>query len=185
VPVEAACDVGCPGCTTRAAYGDWPTEPDRSLRQRVVRAASEGVRGIVFTGASPWSHPSLPAAVREARRLGFATIEVWGPVEPLATLDAGAADKLAGLTHIRAPRLTGAAFAVGSPSADARFATALERLAALLPGCPVELYTPADTPDVSLYQAAGPRAVWAPCQRLPAPLEHAELPVAPPPSGSR
>jgi cyclic pyranopterin phosphate synthase len=158
--VEAACAQGCPGCTTRAAYeGAWPTEPERALRQRLVRAASEGARGVVFAGASPWSHPGLPAVVREARRLGFARIEVWGPIEPLADLEAGAADKLAGLTRIRAPRLTGS---------EAGLAAACARLSQRLPACPVELYEPGDTrPDAPLYQSAGPRSVWASCQRAP------------------
>ncbi|MES2640412.1 MAG: radical SAM protein [Myxococcota bacterium] len=167
--VEAPCVLACPGCATREAYGDaWPSEPERTLRQRVVRAASDGARGIVFAGASPWSHPGLPAVVREARRLGFATIEVWGPIEPLDTLTTAAAERLAGLTRIRAPRLGPEAGA----DAPARFELASARLQALLPACVVELYTPTDTsPDttnVSLYQAAGPRAVWGSCQRIPA-----------------
>lgn len=168
--VEAACALACPGCSTRAAYGAaWPTEPERTLRQRLVRAASDGARGITFAGASPWSHPGLPAVIREARRLGFATIEVWGPIEPLDALTTAAAERLAGLTRIRAPRLGPEA----GPDAAARFTAAAARLQELVPGCVVEHYTPSDaSPDVSprnvsLYQAAGPRAVWGSCQRIP------------------
>jgi hypothetical protein len=135
------------------------------LRQRLVRAASEGARGVVFAGASPWSHPGLPAVVREARRLGFATVEVWGPIQPVADLPASAADKLAGLARVRAPRLGPEA----GPDAAARFEAARAWLAERLPGCAVETYVPDDTSHVShpLYQAAGPAAVWASCQRAP------------------
>jgi hypothetical protein len=97
--------------------------------------------------------------VREARRLGFTRIEVWGPIEPLADLEAGAADKLAGLTRIRAPRL---------PGSEAGLAAAQARLGERLPACPIELYEPGDTrPAAPMYQSAGPRAVWASCQRAP------------------
>jgi hypothetical protein len=155
--VEAACAIGCPGCTVRAAYGDaWPTEPGRTLRRRLVRAASEGSTSVVFAGASPWSHPELPAVVREARRLGFTRIEVWGPLQPLVDLDAGTAEKLAGLTQIRAPRL-------GS------HAEAEAVVRARLPNVALELYEIDTSPDVSMYQASGPAAVWAPCQRWPVP----------------
>ncbi len=164
--VEAACPLACPGCDARAAYGaEWPTEPERALRQRLVRAASEGAAGVVFAGASPWSHPGLPAVIREARRLGFARIEVWGPIEPLDGLPAAAAEKLAGLTRIRAPRLGPEA----GPGAAARFHAAAAWLAEHAPGCAVEVYAPhAERPGLPLYQAAGARAVWAPCQRPPA-----------------
>ncbi len=160
LPVEALCTIGCASCAVRDAYGaEWPTESGRALRQRVVRAASEGVRGLVFTGASPWSHPALPAAIREARRLGLTRIEVWGPIEPLATLDGPTAERLAGLIRIRAPQLQ---------QNIPQFTEARARLAELLPSCPVELYAPSDTPLTDqLYQAAGPRAIWAPCQRTP------------------
>lgn len=164
LPVEAACALACPGCATRDAYGgEWPTEPERALRQRLVRAASEGARGVVFAGASPWSHPGLPAVIREARRLGFVTIEVWGPIEPLDGRFP-APDRLAGLTRVRAPRLGPEA----GPDAAARFERAAAWLRQHVPACEIAPYTPGDTrPDVSLYQAAGPRAVWASCQARP------------------
>lgn len=161
LPVEAACAVGCPACATREAYAKegaaWPTEPERTLRQRLVRAAAEGARAVVFAGASPWSHPGLPGAVREARRLGFERVAVWGPIEPVAALPPAAAEKLAGLTAVRAPVLGG----VPSPA----FAAGRAWLAAHLPACPVETYLPDTPPDTPLYQSAGPRAVWANCQR--------------------
>jgi hypothetical protein len=162
VPVErvflhvgAPCPLSCP-CAARDAHGAaWPLEPERSLRRRLVRAASEGASTVVFAGASPWAHPGLPAVIREARRLGFQGVEVWGPIEPLDGLDAAAADKMVGLTKIRAPRLA---------VAPQRFAEASVRLAALMPGCVVEIYTPTERPAVVLFQAVGASAVWGSCQ---------------------
>ena len=158
--VDAPCPLTC-ACATRDAHGGtWPLEPERTLRQRLVRAASTGASTVVFAGASPWAHPGLPAVIREARRLGFQAVEVWGPIEPLDRLDAATAEKMAGLTKIRAPELA---------EAPHRFAEASARLAALLPGCGVERYAPGGTPTEALFQAVGASAVWGSCQAGPRP----------------
>lgn len=40
------------------------------------RARAVGVRGVVFTGGEATLHPDLPAAIRAARKLGFASIQL-------------------------------------------------------------------------------------------------------------
>lgn len=161
--VQAPCPLTCRTCATRDAFGgSWDIEPERRLRQRLVRAAGEGARRLVFAGASPWAHPGLPAVIREARRIGFAEIEVWGPLEPLAGADAGVADKLAGLTRVRAPVLGEDAGGGDAAALAARW------LGERVPGCVVERYAPdGASPDLPLYQAAGPASVWASCQGPP------------------
>lgn len=142
IEVEAPCSRSCTGCPAPG----WTAETTRRIRQRLVRAAGEGPGQLVFAGGSPWEHPALPEMVREAVRLGFERVEVWGPVHPLAELGAPAARKLDGIAAIRWPRLTDAQ--TGVPGHVDTTARALSRLAELLPGVPVSAYTPGEAPRV-------------------------------------
>lgn len=125
--VIAPCAAGCPGCGARAAWAEagaaWPTESTRTLRRRLVAAAAHHPHTLAFGGPSPWSHPALPELVREATRLRFPHIEVWGPVFPVADLPAAAFEKLAGLHAVVAPAF------VPEGIDPARTARALVRLA--------------------------------------------------------
>ena len=158
LPVIAACDLGCAQCDARDAWPAWPTEPVRALRQRLLRAVGGGAREIVFAGASPWSHPSLPWVVRDAARLGC-IVEVWGPIEPLEPTDP-TLERLAGLRVVRFPLLD------RDPS---RRELVLARLRAALPACRFEAYEPGGTPP-TLHGAEGPARIWGTCRRAaPAP----------------
>lgn len=149
-PVVAPCALRCAGCRTRAAFGaEWPTETTRALRQRLVRAAGESAKTLVFAGASPWSHPALPAMVKEAVRLGWTRIEVWGPVHPVATL--------AGVTHARIPRLRDDDAGPGTEAAQTEGARRLAEA-----GCAVE-WVDAIGAEGDLYRADGAMGVWAGC----------------------
>ena len=159
-PVIAPCALSCPGCHTRAAFGSsWAQETTRALRQRLVRATGEPARALVFAGASPWSHPALPTMVREAARLTYPTIEVWGPLHPLATLDTAIGEKLAGLTGVRVPRLVDGVAGAGTEALEAEGA---RRLREAVPGC-VLTYVDELGEEGTLFRADGPAAVWAGC----------------------
>lgn len=141
LPVPGPCPIGCAGCFVPAMAA----ETGRTLRQRLVRAAREGVTGVAFAGQSPWAHPELPKLIGEADRLGFARIEVWGPILPVD--DAG---RLAPLTRVRVP--------IGPWPDDA-----LARLREVAPGCVIERYPPGRAAG-ALYRADGDAARWAACQ---------------------
>lgn len=162
-PVQAPCTLACAQCAARDAAGPtWQAESGRQLRQRLVRAAGEGKSELVFCGASPWDHPLLPDLVREASRLGFSHVEVWGPIHPLAQLDEATARKLEGLRQLRVPRLENKTARV--ENLEAQTALALTALRSLLPHCSVDFYEvkPIDRP--AFYQSDASRSVWADCQ---------------------
>ncbi len=159
LPVIAPCAATCAGCAARVAWaGAWPTEATRLLRQRLIRAAAEQPATLVFAGPSPWSHPALPELVREAVKLRFPQIEVWGPVFPAADLEASAMEKLAGLTRVVVPRFEPEGV---DPTAAVR---AIARFAAA--GIEV-VHRDAGPPPGDLYGAVGAAAVWAPCAASP------------------
>ncbi len=172
--VEAPCDLGCPRCLAREARrGEWGEEEGRKLRQRLVRAAGEGVREIAFVGGSPWSHPELVSLVWEAERLGFTGIEVWGPLHPLLKTDEVRLRRLAPLTRARVPRFAASEENhdrhVGRKGAWEQGNLAMERLRMWAPRCTIEVYSvdaasspPANRPPP--YLTCGPQAVWPGCE---------------------
>ena len=116
---------------------------------------------------NPWSHPDLPFCIAAARRLGFRTIEVWGPLHPVAALDEAALRKLAALTRVRVPQRLPGDTPPGDPEA------ARQRLRLGAPGVEIAEYRPA-TADTgvpgappgrsTLFEAWGPLAVASACQ---------------------
>ncbi len=138
IEVGAPCSLACAGCGAPGRN----SESTRTIRQRLVRLAGEGPGRLVFAGASPWDHPALPDMVREALRLGFLEVEVWGPLHPLGQLDRGTARKLEGLTALRWPLLD--ASLVGRPGYSEEHERAVSFVRAWLPSVALGAYHPGE-----------------------------------------
>lgn len=160
-PIGAPCTRNCSFCALRPLAGaQWKAESGRELRQRLVRAAGEGPRHLIFAGASCWEHPELPELVREATRLGFAPIEVWAPLYPLSGLEQAAVGKLAGLNRVISPLLSDGEAGAGTEEAEAE---AVRRLRSWLPKLEI-LHAPRGASPSALYRAEGWLGTWAGCQ---------------------
>jgi MoaA/NifB/PqqE/SkfB family radical SAM enzyme len=160
-PIGAPCTRSCSFCAVRPLAGvHWKAESGRKLRQRLVRAAGEGPRHLIFAGASCWEHPELPELIREATRLGFAPIEVWAPLYPLAKLEQASVSKLAGLSRVITPALQDSEAGEGTVEEEAE---ALRRLRSWLPKLEI-LQAPRGASPASLYRAEGWLGNWAGCQ---------------------
>jgi hypothetical protein len=59
-----------------------PESPTRALRMRMVRAAQHGAQTLRIQGAS-LQHPEAHSLLREAQRLSFERVELWGDGRPL------------------------------------------------------------------------------------------------------
>jgi hypothetical protein len=59
-----------------------PESPTRALRMRMVRAAQHGAPTLRIQGAS-LQHPEAHSLLREAQRLSFERVELWGDGRPL------------------------------------------------------------------------------------------------------
>jgi MoaA/NifB/PqqE/SkfB family radical SAM enzyme len=84
-----------------------PADTRRSLRQRLVAAAGDLDRIVVFGGQDPWAHPVLPTLVRDAVKLGFREVGVVGSTTAMDGLDADGWERIEGLSWAE----TGAAVA--------------------------------------------------------------------------
>lgn len=95
------------GCNNRCCFcaqGDkrsrikarTPSEINAILK----KAAAGGIRGVVFTGGEPTLHPGLVGAVKNAKKMGFKTIQVQTNGRRFAYYDYCAGLKKAGVTEM-------------------------------------------------------------------------------------
>jgi MoaA/NifB/PqqE/SkfB family radical SAM enzyme len=71
VEVNRRCNLACGVCSSRGLDSELPLE---EIIRHLRRARAAGVASVRFTGGEPFLHQGLPAALREARRLGFAVL---------------------------------------------------------------------------------------------------------------
>ena len=91
----------------------------KEIKDALSRARGAGASAVVFTGGEPTLHPELSAAVRAAREMGYATVQVQTSGRRLAFPDYCAELKKAGVTEI-SPSLHGSTPAVHEALTHAR-----------------------------------------------------------------
>ncbi len=98
VKVQTACNIRCRYCFIRRAGAD--TFDTAGAKAELARARSGGIDHLILTGGEPTIRRDLPALIAEARRLGFADVQLFSNGLMFAYRDLVDACARAGLTSI-------------------------------------------------------------------------------------
>lgn len=111
IKIGFACNNLCDFCAQGHKRGDIRARTPAEIKKLLAGAAKKGVTGVVFTGGEPTLHPWLPRAAAEARRLGYACVQVQTNGRRLSSAEYCAELKEAGVTEV-SPALHGSTAAL-------------------------------------------------------------------------
>ena len=102
--VRTGCRNACSFCTTRLiqeqARAGWCLDDLSAFHEALEEGSSRGLNTLRFVAVEPLEHPDIADLVRQARQLGYSSIEAWTSARALADPALARTLAAAGLTAI-------------------------------------------------------------------------------------